>query len=47
MALSANVGGWIADTLVSKGVPVTRVRKVSPFYLFILPYSFLEKQFFG
>ncbi|TKY47126.1 Sodium-dependent phosphate transport protein 1 [Spatholobus suberectus] len=27
MALSANVGGWIADTLVSKGLSVTRVRK--------------------
>lgn len=28
MALSANAGGWIADTLVSKGLSVTRVRKV-------------------
>ncbi|KAL5984383.1 Sodium-dependent phosphate transport protein 1, chloroplastic [Asimina triloba] len=28
MALSANIGGWIADTLVSKGVSVTTVRKV-------------------
>ena len=28
MAFSANVGGWIADTLVSKGYSVTTVRKV-------------------
>jgi ACS family sodium-dependent inorganic phosphate cotransporter len=28
MAISANVGGWIADTLVEKGVSVTAVRKV-------------------
>lgn len=29
MAFSANLGGWIADTLVSKGLSVTTVRKVS------------------
>jgi ACS family sodium-dependent inorganic phosphate cotransporter len=28
MALSANLGGWIADSLVSRGVSVTAVRKV-------------------
>lgn len=28
MAISANLGGWIADTLVSRGVSVTLVRKV-------------------
>lgn len=28
MAISANVGGWIADTMVSKGVSVTTVRKL-------------------
>jgi len=28
MAISANLGGWIADTLVSRGVSVTVVRKV-------------------
>lgn len=28
MAVSANVGGWIADTMVAKGVSVTLVRKV-------------------
>ncbi|KAG1337741.1 Ascorbate transporter, chloroplastic [Cocos nucifera] len=27
MAVSANIGGWIADTLVSKGLSVTMVRK--------------------
>ncbi|KAK6163829.1 hypothetical protein DH2020_000693 [Rehmannia glutinosa] len=30
MAFSANLGGWIADTLVSKGVSVTIVRKERP-----------------
>lgn len=29
MAFSANFGGWIADSLVSKGMPVTVVRKVN------------------
>lgn len=28
MAFSANLGGWIADTLVSRGLSVTKVRKV-------------------
>ena len=28
MAVSANVGGWIADTLVTKGYSVTLVRKL-------------------
>lgn len=28
MAISANIGGWIADTLVSRGVSVTTVRKL-------------------
>ena len=28
MAISANVGGWIADTLVERGASVTTVRKV-------------------
>lgn len=39
MAISANFGGWIADTLVTRGVSVTRVRKVSPFNFF--SFSFL------
>ncbi|XP_042516139.1 probable anion transporter 4, chloroplastic isoform X2 [Macadamia integrifolia] len=29
MAVFANIGGWIADTLVSKGLSITVVRKVS------------------
>lgn len=28
MAVSANVGGWIADTMVARGFSVTMVRKV-------------------
>lgn len=28
MAVSANIGGWIADTLVAKGFSITTVRKV-------------------
>lgn len=28
MAVSANIGGWIADTLVGKGYSVTLVRKL-------------------
>ena len=29
MAIFANIGGWIADTLVSKGFSITSVRKVN------------------
>lgn len=29
MAVFANIGGWIADTLVQRGISVTNVRKVS------------------
>lgn len=28
MAVAANVGGWIADSLIERGWSVTRVRKV-------------------
>eukprot|EP00850_Spirogloea_muscicola_P022329 SM000288S10781 [mRNA] locus=s288:61315:65553:- [translate_table: standard] len=28
MAVSANVGGWIADTLITRGVSITLVRKI-------------------
>lgn len=28
MAVFANIGGWIADALVSKGLSITSVRKV-------------------
>lgn len=34
MAFSANLGGWIADTLVSKGLSVTTVRKVFVSFLY-------------
>ena len=29
MAVFANIGGWIADTLVEKGLSITTVQKVS------------------
>eukprot|EP00798_Chlamydomonas_sp_ICE-L_P012429 gene12429-15628_t len=29
MAITANLGGWIADTLISKGYSITNVRKLS------------------
>lgn len=32
MAVFANIGGWIADTLVSKGFSITTVRKASKSY---------------
>lgn len=36
MAVFANVGGWIADTLVQRGVSITNVRKVSsPSVIFV------------
>jgi len=36
MAVFANIGGWIADTLVQKGVSITNVRKVSsPSIIFV------------
>lgn len=41
MALSANIGGWIADTLVSKGLSVTTVRKVQ------LLKKFYQKRYFA
>ena len=28
MAIFANLGGWLADSLIHKGMPVTRVRKI-------------------
>lgn len=28
MAVTSNVGGWIADKMVQRGVAVTRVRKI-------------------
>ncbi|OIW09551.1 hypothetical protein TanjilG_30870 [Lupinus angustifolius] len=43
MALSANLGGWIADTLVSKGVSVTTVRKIMQTIGFLGPAFFLTQ----
>ncbi|KAL3693921.1 hypothetical protein R1sor_007572 [Riccia sorocarpa] len=43
MAFSANVGGWIADTLVSKGYSVTLVRKVMQSIGFLGPAFFLTQ----
>lgn len=28
MAIAANIGGWVADAMVARGVTVTRVRKI-------------------
>ncbi|OAY72358.1 putative anion transporter 1, chloroplastic [Ananas comosus] len=43
MALSANIGGWIADTLVSKGLSVTTVRKIMQSIGFLGPAFFLTQ----
>ncbi|KAJ4970449.1 hypothetical protein NE237_003548 [Protea cynaroides] len=43
MAISANVGGWIADTLVSKGLSVTMVRKIMQSIGFLGPAFFLTQ----
>ncbi|XP_058099617.1 sodium-dependent phosphate transport protein 1, chloroplastic isoform X2 [Magnolia sinica] len=43
MALSANLGGWIADTLVSKGLSVTTVRKIMQSIGFLGPAFFLTQ----
>ncbi|XP_072975243.1 probable anion transporter 1, chloroplastic [Typha angustifolia] len=43
MAFSANFGGWIADTLVSKGLSVTIVRKIMQSIGFLGPAFFLTQ----
>ncbi|KAL7002915.1 Sodium-dependent phosphate transport protein 1, chloroplastic [Sarracenia purpurea var. burkii] len=43
MAFSANLGGWIADTLVSKGLSVTIVRKIMQSIGFLGPAFFLTQ----
>ncbi|KAG0622446.1 hypothetical protein M758_3G097900 [Ceratodon purpureus] len=43
MAISANLGGWIADSLVSRGVSVTLVRKVMQSIGFLGPAFFLSQ----
>jgi MFS transporter, ACS family, solute carrier family 17 (sodium-dependent inorganic phosphate cotransporter), other len=43
MAVAANVGGWLADTLVSRGVSVTTVRKTMQTLGFLGPAFFLSQ----
>ncbi|KAK8557908.1 hypothetical protein V6N13_008738 [Hibiscus sabdariffa] len=43
MAAFANIGGWIADTLVSKGLSVTSVRKIMQSIGFLGPAFFLTQ----
>lgn len=43
MAISSNVGGWIADTLVSRGVSVGLVRKIMQSIGFLGPAFFLSQ----
>ncbi|XP_057851233.1 sodium-dependent phosphate transport protein 1, chloroplastic [Cryptomeria japonica] len=43
MALSSNLGGWIADTLVSRGTSITVVRKVMQSIGFLGPAFFLTQ----
>nr|CAB3477346.1 unnamed protein product [Digitaria exilis] len=42
MAVFANVGGWIADTLVQRGVSITNVRKIMQSIGFLGPALFLS-----
>ncbi|KAF7844537.1 ascorbate transporter, chloroplastic-like [Senna tora] len=43
MAVFANIGGWIADTLVSKGLSITAVRKIMQSIGFLGPAFFLAQ----
>ncbi|KAI4371556.1 hypothetical protein MLD38_019776 [Melastoma candidum] len=43
MAVFANIGGWIADTLVSRGLSVTSVRKIMQSIGFLGPAFFLTQ----
>lgn len=43
MAVFANIGGWIADTLVSKGLSITAVRKIMQSIGFLGPAFFLTQ----
>ncbi|KAG2330988.1 hypothetical protein Bca52824_002168 [Brassica carinata] len=43
MAVFANVGGWIADTLVSRGLSITTVRKIMQSIGFLGPAFFLSQ----
>lgn len=43
MAVSANIGGWVADTLISKGFSITSVRKIMQSIGFLGPAFFLTQ----
>ncbi|ONK63989.1 uncharacterized protein A4U43_C07F20970 [Asparagus officinalis] len=43
MAVFANIGGWIADTLVAKGLSITTVRKIMQSIGFLGPAFFLAQ----
>ncbi|KAI3800533.1 hypothetical protein L1987_28624 [Smallanthus sonchifolius] len=43
MAVFANIGGWIADTLVSRGLSITNVRKIMQSIGFLGPAFFLTQ----
>ncbi|XP_044503989.1 ascorbate transporter, chloroplastic-like [Mangifera indica] len=43
MAAFANLGGWIADTLVSNGLSITAVRKIMQSIGFLGPAFFLTQ----
>ncbi|XP_039008249.1 ascorbate transporter, chloroplastic-like [Hibiscus syriacus] len=43
MAVFANIGGWIADTLVGKGFSITAVRKIMQSIGFLGPAFFLTQ----
>jgi ACS family sodium-dependent inorganic phosphate cotransporter len=43
MAISANIGGWLADTLVARGASVTFVRKLMQTIGFLGPAFFLTQ----
>ncbi|XP_010275629.1 PREDICTED: ascorbate transporter, chloroplastic-like isoform X2 [Nelumbo nucifera] len=43
MAVFANIGGWIADTLVSRGLSITSVRKIMQTIGFLGPAFFLTQ----
>jgi ACS family sodium-dependent inorganic phosphate cotransporter len=42
MAIFANIGGWIADTLVGRGVSITNVRKVNSSVIAVSCMNFWE-----
>lgn len=43
MAIAANIGGWVADAMVARGVTVTRVRKIMQSIGFLGPAFFLTQ----